>query len=84
MKKYEVWERVNGGEWDQSSDMEPFEAENEKEALAMYIDSIADDLRAVDAERVDIEYPHSATFQYVNEAGTGITTIEFKVTEVED
>ncbi len=83
MKKYEVWERVNDGEWEQSSNMEPFKAENEKEALSLYVDSIRDILDAMDAKQVDSD-SYSATFQYVNEARTGITTDEFKVTEVED
>ena len=92
MRKFEAWESVNDGEWEQASNSEPFEAENEKEALELYIDSIRDILEALEAKRVYIEYPHSAifqyphsaTFQYVNEAGTGITTIDFKVTEVEE
>lgn len=84
MKRFEIWQKSDDGCWEQSSDMEPIEAEDEKDALELYLASIQDDLSALDAERVDIEYPHSATFRYVNEAGTGITTLEFKVTEAKD
>lgn len=84
MKKFEAWEKVNDSEWEQDACTEPIEAENEQEALEMYIDLVADDLRAFDAVRVDDDYPYSATFKYWNDSESEVSTIELKMKEVEE
>lgn len=75
--KFEVW-------WEQFSYSELIDAKDAKEALERYLSSIQDHLSEIGAERVDGGYQPRATFLYLNESGSGITTVEFKAVEVED
>lgn len=82
--KFEVWERIDDGWWEQFSYSELIDAKDEKEALELYLASIRDNLKALGAERVDGGYQPRATFLYLDEAEPGITTVEFKAVKVED
>lgn len=84
MKRFEAWESLNGGCWEQDEFSEPIEAESETEALEEYIGLIEDVLRALDAVRVEDPYPYSVTYEYGGDDDRPPYTIEFKMKEVED
>ena len=84
MKKYEAWEMLNCGCWEQDAYSEPIEAESAEEALEVYLDSIEDNLRAVDALRVYDPVPGSATFEYETEEDCPETRLVIMMMEVEE
>lgn len=80
--KYVAYSRINGGEWDEvevtNEDDYLITADNAEDALDTYIESIKDNLCAVDAKKVD-----DGKYTYKDDFGDDVT-LEVEMREVHD
>ena len=84
MKKFDVLQRVNDGDWTDAGYPGYIEADNDAEALETFLNWAEDDLMYLCAKRTDFKCRGVAGFQYYeSEDSDELTTVYFWAAEVD-